>query len=146
VAVVLAALLASSGAGSLLSHRFAPLRSPAIPAAIALLIVLYRYGLPAVSAAIAPEPLPVKVAAVFLSIIPSGLLMGIPFPYCIRELGRANPLLIPWGWAINGTLSVLAPLLAVMLAMAYGFGSVLLLGAFAYVLVFINLNAVKREM
>ena len=144
VATVLAALLMSSGAGSLLSSRLARLRSRAVPAAIAILIVLYSLLLPAVSAAIAPAPLPAKVALLFLVLFPLGLLMGAPFPTCIQQLGLVNPLLIPWGWAINGTLSVLAPLLAIMLAMAFGFSAVLWLGAAAYLLVFVNLKPERR--
>jgi hypothetical protein len=140
VATVLAALLVSSGGGSLLSCRFASLRRPVIPALIAILILIYTFLIPAVTPAIAPEALPTKVFLVFTLLVPLGLLMGIPFPTIIQRLGLADPLLIPHAWAINGTLSVLAPLLAIMLAMAFGFRSVLLLGAVAYLLVFINLK------
>ncbi len=80
------------------------------------------------------------MALLFLAIFPLGLLMGTPFPTCIQQLGLVNPLLIPWAWAINGTLSVLAPLLAIMLAMAFGFSAVLWLGAVAYLLVFVYLK------
>jgi hypothetical protein len=141
VATVLAALLVSSGTGSLLSSRLAHLRSRAVPAVIAILIVVYRFVLPAASAVIAPAPLPAKMALLFLALFPLGLLMGTPFPTCIQQLGLVNPILIPWAWAINGTLSVLAPLLAIMLAMAFGFSSVLWLGAVAYLLVFVNLKS-----
>ena len=147
VATVLAALLVSSGAGSLASERLSLLRRTAVPGVIAVLIALYWLALPAVSAVIAPEPLQFKVALLFLALFPLGFLMGIPFPSCIRELGLVSPVLIPRGWAINGVVSVLTPLLAIMLAMAFGFGSVLLLGAVAYALVFLNLKAldVRRK-
>ena len=139
VATVLAALLVSSGAGSLLSQRFASLQGPATAAVIALLVCLYSLSLPAASAILAPWELPVKIGAVFLLFIPLGLLMGIPFPTGLRTLGEANPLLIPWAWVINGCCSVLAPILAIMLATLTGFTAVLALGAAAYGLAFVNL-------
>ncbi|RNC68570.1 MAG: hypothetical protein ED859_09650 [Desulfuromonadales bacterium] len=140
VATVLASLLVSSGAGSLLSHHCAPLRSPATAALIALLIVICSVSLPAASGAMAPLALPVKICMVFILITPLGLLMGIPFPTGLRILGIVDPLLIPWAWVINGCFSVLAPILAIMLATAFGFTAVLMLGAGAYLLAFVNLR------
>jgi len=51
-------------------------------------------------------------------------------------IGQVAPGLIPWAWTVNGAFSVLAPLLAVMVAMVTGFQGVLLLGAGAYLLAF----------
>ncbi|HEY5513380.1 MAG TPA: hypothetical protein VIK40_07035 [Geomonas sp.] len=146
VATLLAALLVSSGTGSLLGQRFAPLRTPATAAVIAGLIVVYSLMLPAASAAIAPLALPVKIGLVFLLFLPLGLLMGIPFPAGLRTLGEADPLLIPWAWVINGTFSVLAPMLAVMFATVAGFSSVLFLGAAAYFLAFLNLRLFAKRV
>jgi hypothetical protein len=55
----------------------------------------------------------------------------------MRALGSRNHALIPWAWAVNGCFSVLAPVLAVMMAMAWGFSLVLLLGAAMYALAFV---------
>jgi hypothetical protein len=141
VATVLASLLVSSGIGSLVSHRFEPLQSPVVAAAIALLILVCSLIIPAVSGAIAANALPVKMVFVFVGLIPLGFLMGIPFPTGLQRLGSHAPFLIPWAWVINGSLSVLAPVLATMLAMASGFNSVLFLGALAYYLAFLTLKA-----
>ena len=145
MAAVLAALLVSSGAGSLLSQRYAVLRRPAVCAAIAILIVMYSGLLPAVVAACAPYPLPIKTALLLLFFAPPGLMMGMPFPTGLRLLGEADASLIPWAWAINGSLSVLAPLAAVMLAMEIGFSRVLLLGALAYLFAYFMLRGVIRN-
>lgn len=144
LATALAALLVSSGTGSLLSQRITRLQSPATALVIALLVILYSLFLPFVSAVVAPWTLPVKTAALFLLLTPLGLLMGIPFPMGMRRLGEVNPLLIPWAWVINGCFSVLAPILAIMLAMLAGFTTVLLLGAAAYALAFVNLSFFHR--
>jgi len=140
MATVLAALLVSSGGGSLLGHRFPPGRNVATPAVIALLVLCYSLALPAAVAVIAPLALTVKVVLVFLLIVPLGLLLGIPFPTGLRLLGEANPQLLPWAWAINGCFSVLAPILAIMLASAAGFTVVLIAGAAAYFLAYVNLR------
>lgn len=144
VATVLAAILVSSGAGSLLSQRCSWLQSPLTAAVIAMLVVIYSLSLPAASGLLAPWALPVKIAAVFLLFTPLGLLMGIPFPTGLRILGEAAPLLIPWAWVINGCCSVLAPILAIMLATLAGFTVVLTLGAAAYGLAFLNLYLFQR--
>jgi hypothetical protein len=144
VAAVLAALLTSSGIGSLLSHRFPFLRRPAVCLGIALLTVLYSAFLPGVAAGVAAFPLPLKMALLLLLLSPLGALMGTPFPTSLELLGERSPHLIPWAWVINGTLSVLAPLLAVMIATASGFSRVLLLGALVYFLAFLVLKAGTR--
>lgn len=144
VATVLAAVLVSSGAGSLLSQRHPGLQRPATVFGIALLVILYSLALPAVTAALAPFALPAKLGAVFLCISPLGLLLGIPFPSGLRTLGAAEPLLIPWAWVLNGCCSVLAPVLAILLATLAGFTVVLALGAAAYGLAGVNLYLVRR--
>ncbi|HBG05687.1 MAG: hypothetical protein A2075_09630 [Geobacteraceae bacterium GWC2_58_44] len=146
VATLLASLLVSSGAGSLLGERFAWLRTAATTAVIAGLIVCYSLILPAASAAISTFALPVKIGLVFLLLLPLGLLMGIPFPAGLRTLGDLDPFLIPWAWVLNGTFSVLAPMLAVMFATSAGFGAVLYLGAAAYLLAFLNLHFFAKKL
>jgi len=144
VATVLAALLVSSGVGSLLSQSFPVLQRPATVAGIALLVILYSLALSTVSNILAPWALQAKIGAVFLLLTPLGLLMGIPFPSGLRTLGTTDPQLIPWAWLINGCCSVLAPILAIMLALLAGFSSVLTLGAASYGLACINLYLFQR--
>jgi len=72
--------------------------------------------------------------------IPGGR-VGMPLPTGLWRLGKQDPGLIPWAWTVNGVFSVLAPLLAVMAAMAIGFRGVLLLGAAAYLLAFLILRS-----
>jgi len=137
VAAVLAALLVSSGCGSLLGQRFPRLERPATLLGLALLILLCAGALPWLITISQPWPLPLRSLFFCLLVTLPGFFMGIPFPAGLRLLGRSAPGLIPWAWAVNGTVSVLAPLLAVMVAMATGFRGVLVLGAVAYFLAFI---------
>jgi hypothetical protein len=140
VAVVLTSILISSGIGSLLSYRSKWLKSSYVAIVISFLIILYSMLLPAISDVISPYHMPIKIILVFFILMPLGLLMGIPFPTGLKILGERNELLIPWAWAINGCLSVLAPIMTIMLAMAMGFKVVLWLGAVAYIIAFIVLK------
>lgn len=75
--------------------------------------------------------------------------MGIPFPMGIKLLGQKNAPestsgLIPWAWAINVCLSVLAPILTIMLAMMTGFRSILWI-AVAYLLAFVSLRKLIKN-
>ena len=49
---------------------------------------------------------------------------------CVLEHHDSS--LIPWAWAINGSVSVVSAVLAVMLALSWGFTAVLWLGILAY--------------
>jgi hypothetical protein len=141
VAAVLASLLISSGVGSLLSQRCQRLTQPATILVLALLVALCAISLPPLFALASPWPLLPRGAFLCLLVAIPGSLMGIPLPAGLRLLGQVDPALIPWAWTVNGVFSVLAPLLAVMAAMACGFRGVLLLGAAAYLLAFLLLRS-----
>ncbi|MFH2069289.1 MAG: hypothetical protein ABII89_07520 [Candidatus Omnitrophota bacterium] len=140
-AAVLASILVSSGLGSLLSNRISRLKNPATTLAVSSVVFIYSLTLPRLTDAISPHPLAVKFLVVFLLLAPAGLFMGTPFPTGIRILGERDKTLIPWAWATNGCFSVLAPIAAVMLAIAAGFQTVLWTGAAVYTLSF---AAMKR--
>ena len=82
------------------------------------------------------HPLPVRIILCFVLLMPAGIFMGIPFPLGISLLHAAAPRLIPWAWAVNGCFSVLAPILAVMLALTAGFRMVFFTGAAIYFIAF----------
>jgi hypothetical protein len=145
VATVLTSILISSGIGSLLSYRISVLRSPFITVVLSFLIVAYSILLPTISDFLSPHAIPVKIISIFFILMPVGILMGIPFPTGLKILGKKNGSLIPLAWAINGCLSVLAPILTIMLAMVVGFKAVLWLGAFAYLMAFITLRSFLKK-
>jgi len=128
-ATVLFSLLLFSGIGSLLARRFRPVM------ALALLcgaILIYPALLPVAFRALLGWPLALRLVAAAVGLAPLGLLMGVPFPLGLAALEARAPGLIPWAWAINGCASVLASILAAMLALSWGFWGVLLLATAAY--------------
>ncbi len=75
-----------------------------------------------------------------IALIPLGFFMGIPFPMGLKILGQKYEALIPWAWAINACLSVLAPILTIMIAIGSGFNTVLLIAVMTYLTAFVSLR------
>jgi hypothetical protein len=63
---------------------------------------------------------------------PLAFCMGMPFPLALRELDEP---LVPWAWGINGCASVVSAVLATLLAIDFGFSTVLWIALALYVLV-----------
>jgi hypothetical protein len=129
-AVVLSLLLFSS-LGSLLARKTWLPRRIAMPILVILAVltpfICIRLGEAALGWSLLARSL-----ALVLSLAPLAVLMGLPFPFGLAWLEQHYPALIPWAWAVNGCTSVIASVLAAILALSYGFTTVLYLGAAAY--------------
>jgi len=55
----------------------------------------------------------------------------------MRLLAAARPTLIPWGWGMNGALSVVGATLAVFVARNWGFSSTLAIAGLVYAVAFL---------
>jgi len=130
LATVLFALLLFSGLGSLLSHR-APLRLVLI--ALPALVGGYALGLPVLFDATLAAPLDLRLLIAVAALAPPGLLMGMPFPKGLALLEQGGSALVAWAWGVNGAISVVASILAALLALSFGFSVVLTVGASCYV-------------
>ena len=75
-------------------------------------------------------PMKIFVAVVMLG--PLAFCMGMPFPLALTEIGADVPDLIPWAWAVNGCASVIAAVLATLLAVHFGFAVVVLIALALY--------------
>jgi hypothetical protein len=126
-AAVLSGFLFFGGAGSILSARVkAPVsrRHWLIGLAIALLAVLYLVFLDGFLALAEGMRLIARLTIVMAVIGPLALLMGMMFPLGMKRLGYGQSRMVPWAWSVNGFTSVLATLLAPLLAMHWGFSVV----------------------
>ena len=79
-----------------------------------------------------------------INLAPLGVLMGLPFPRGVAWLEDRAPRLIPWAWAVNGAASVVASVLAAILALSMGFTVVLLLGVSCYAVAGIVLSGGEK--
>ena len=142
---VIAALLAGSGAGSWSSQRLPVLRTSRTLLVLAVVVALYALVLLPQLTMLGALRLPLRVLSVFLLLLPAGFLMGIPLPLGIMLLGERGPRRIPWAWAVNGFFSVLAPILALMIALSAGFTAVALLGAVLYAAAAVVMRQWERD-
>jgi hypothetical protein len=133
--VVLFALLLSSGIGSLLSARFTAEPRAALARVLATIIVVsgaYVYIVPATVQALLGMPIAVRMAVTVALLIPLGLVLGMAYPLGIALLREGREQLVPWAWALNGALSVVASVWAIFLGSRVGFTAALLTGIAAY--------------
>ncbi|MEZ5967146.1 MAG: hypothetical protein R3F56_25145 [Planctomycetota bacterium] len=132
--VNLTCFLVFSGLGSAAAGRFGVGRRGAGVAAAAVVVLLAAHALwlPGFMQATLAAETAARVLYSVLWTAPLALAMGIPFPTGLALLGRDAPTHVPWAIAINGATSVLASVLAVLLAMAFGFRAVLALAAVLY--------------
>ena len=135
IAVVLAAVIFSTGMESLLTRRLFA-RSGIDEKRVAMAIVLYAVAGDAIYdqliATIIAFPVPVKAAFVILALFPLGFLMGQLFPQGLMRVARDDERLVPWAWAINATASTVGVGLADLIARPLGFDAVLYFGAAFY--------------
>lgn len=129
MAGVLGALLLFSGLGSLLSARASPRR--ALEGVVGV-VVLYGLGMSLLSGPLLGLPFWARAAVTGLGLAPLGVAMGMPFPRLLGALQEQEPALVPWAWGVNGALSVVASVLAALMALSWGFRAVLLAGGVAY--------------
>lgn len=138
--VTLCALLISTALGALWGGRgrVRPSRLlPALLGCLALLVVFYRFGLPPLIEHWIGSALPVRIALALAVLAPLGLCLGTFMPLGLRTVAALSPRgsdYAAWAWAVNAFFSVVASLLASILAMTYGFDSVLLIALAVYAL------------
>jgi hypothetical protein len=134
LSVVLFALLVFTGIGSLATSRAREPRRVLIAAlAVACaLIGLAAFALQPLLAALIELPFAARLALTIVLIAPPALLLGTAMPIGLARLRELHASAIPWAWAINGVSSVLASVLAVAVAITWGFRAVTLLALACY--------------
>jgi hypothetical protein len=139
VAVVLSGFLVFAGLGSAASDPLArrlektggSLATLAV-GGIAIVSLGYVFLLPVVFKSFIGFADTAKIAVSILMIAPLAFCMGIPFPVGLMRLAERAPDFIPWAWGINGFASVTSAVLATLLAIEFGFTSVIVLALFIY--------------
>jgi len=136
VAVVLCGFLLFAGLGSRMSGRLRgslPERGVRLAvAAIAGIALAYLFLLPELFRLLAGLPDAARIAVSLGLIAPLAFFMGMPFPLGLQRLANTAPALLPWAWGINACVSVVAAVLATLVAMHLGFTAVVILALLAY--------------
>lgn len=146
VALVICALLISSGFGSLLSEKisFTKYTLQKIFFLIALLIFLFALSIDHLINISLRFPLGIKLLVSLISITLPGLFMGMPFPLGIKFFATRNENIISLAYGVNGTFSVIGSSLAIVLAINLGFNFVIIVSSILYALNLIFLIPLKR--
>lgn len=134
---VLSGMLFFSGLGAFFSNRIIKKAGhfAIVVAGIVILAVVLTFTISPLLMATISAPIAVKAFLSILITAPLSFLMGTPFPYGIGRLSGINSQLIPWAWGINGSFSVISTALATVVAVQYGFTTVMLVAAFAYMII-----------
>ena len=127
--LVVFSMLLFSSAGSLLSQRLKTKSIFKISGVLFILILLYSLLMPEIMNSIIILGFPTKTVLASLMIAPLAFFMGMPFPLAIKII---NKKFVPWAWAVNGSASVLSTIIAVFVALFFGYSTVLFLSAFLY--------------
>lgn len=139
VTVVILAMLLCSGVGSYIAGRIPMDKLGKVLPAVLVAVL----GLGAIQGFVVPEllhntalglPLGARAALTFAVLAPLGLVMGMPFPLALRQLPERVEGMIPWAWALNGWLSVVAGLATVVLSRMYGYQAAFAVALGAYVI------------
>lgn len=141
--VGLAAMLLCAGLGSLHAQRWLS-ASDADDAAMArritwavraiVLGLVWQFVVLVASFSLAASwPLALRALLAFVGVAPLAFAMGMPFPLGLARLARSAPALVPWAWGLNGCASVVAAILALLLAIAIGLRATLVIALALYV-------------
>jgi predicted membrane-bound spermidine synthase len=134
LSVVLFAMLASSGVGSLVAGRLDGGGARAVLPVVALVAVLAVFGTvtPLAIRAFEAATTAARIAVAIALLFPIGFLMGMAFPLGMRTATSRAPSLAPWLWGINGATSVCASVVAVAIALHWGIAASFWTGVACY--------------
>ncbi len=136
VATVLAALLVGSGLGSAIARQWTERGRDVVLVAVAWIVIVQLL----LAASPVREafrhllwlPLPARLALVVAVVGIAGFPMGMPFPFGLARVAGRAPGFVPWGWGINGMVSVVFSLLSYLFGMIFGYTAMLYTGAGLY--------------
>ena len=149
ITVVVLSMLLFSGLGAAWVDR-RPERSlgPTLQVALAAVLTLGLAQIyvvaPALQAMAQGWPVAARVALVFAALAPLGFAMGTPFPLGLRRLRPDAASIVPWAWALNGYMSVVASLTTVLASRVFGYDAAFGMALAAYLLAFLVAPALPR--
>ncbi len=138
ISVTLAAFLVFAGLGShwskRMGQRFSDRQIAVIAVtAISILSLSYLVMLEYVFSIFATDTVISRMLLSVLLIAPLAFFMGMPFPSALSSLDKYDSRFIPWVWGVNGCASVISAVLASLLAIHFGFSTVIIVAVLLYI-------------
>ena len=148
LSILLCALLVSMGLGSYFGNRIhtqnITKRIQTVSLWVLIVGILFFFLSQYVLTILLSYELLVRAFVTIILIFPFGFLLGIIFPSCIQLLNSGElAKYIPWMYGLNGTMSVLGSILAVVLSMSLGFTPAFFIGLLCYFIVYVSSFQVK---
>lgn len=134
--IVLASLLASSAMGALLCRGSGGRPAATACATGSIVVVLLAcmiLGLDPLLRSVVGLPFAARGALAGLIAAVPGLPMGMMLPLGVRFTSAAAEEIVPWCWGMNGAMSVVGTVGSTFVALNWGFGSAIVVGACSYV-------------
>ncbi len=144
-ACILGSVLVFSGIGSFISHRIGdddvPRRARLVIGTLIAGVLIHAFAAPLILEPAMAYGLSTRILITFLTISPLGLLMGMPLPLGMRMLERDAPQALAWAWGVNGSLSVMGTVLAMVISIFFGITYTLITGGLMYILALLACGA-----
>ena len=139
VATVMTAFLIFAGAGSWYSQQLTASKShrqimAMATAAIIVIGSIFLLAFPLLRDGLLTMPFAIRLTMTLITIAPLAFFMGMPFPLGLASLGMNARPMIPWAWGINGCASVISAIIATLMAMHWGFSTVIVSALLLYLL------------
>ena len=143
LSVLLSSLLIGMGIGSYFGKRIQPenpsKRLKIVSLAIVIVGVFTILFCPYLLNKLLKYSQVLRLIVGFILLLPCGFLLGIPFPSALELLKLSNQeKYIPWMYGVNGSMSVLGSVLAVILSMVCGYTLTFYIGLSFYFIVFLT--------
>lgn len=150
LAVVLFTVLVFSGLGSMIVERVIDPQRPRtllrpVAALLGLLVIFGLLTHTVIDAAEASTT-PVRIAVAVGILAPLALFMGMPFSIGMAAAGRNPDAPTAFMWGINGAMSVVASVFAVLIAMFFGINAAFFTGSLAYLLAGAAIFVIVRRL
>lgn len=145
-AFVISVMLIFSGVGSYLSSRLRLTRKTflTVLGIITIILISYSFILTAALIETISYTPAVKISFAMLLMVPMSVFMGIPFPLGLSYVSKRDKSSVPWAWGINGSVSVVSTVLALIVSVELGFTWVMILASLAY-LFSLSMNLNKKS-
>ena len=139
--VVLGSLLVGAGFGAWLAGRIAESQRRLVGLLVPLVVGAIVFLLMWLAEQTASQSFAVRVAISVMALTVAGAMMGMPFPLGMARFDDRDR---SWYWAINGATSVLASVLALVIALLAGFAVVLGCAVMSYLIAALTLSAYQE--
>jgi len=147
-ASILSCVLVFGGLGSFVSHSVRDERLLAttrlVLSAVLLGALLHVVLMPGLLRTAMGLELPWRLLITVVTIAPLGFVMGMPLPLGMRLLQRRAPLALAWAWGVNGSLSVMGSVLAMVLSVFWGITHALVVAVVMYSVALVAYGKVRE--